>query len=650
MLAAATTLVVPYGLRLLIDGGLTAGDTERLSVIRSQFLVLLALAVMMAIFTSARFYMVSWLGERITTDLRAAVYANVLRQRPAFFETLQTGEVLSRLTGDTTLVQTVVGSSLSVGLRSTIMMLGGILILAFIRPTLVLTVVAILLLFILPLTVIGRRVRKLSRASQDRLADSSALAAEILNAIPVVQSFGQEFRESQRFSDASELTFRTAIRRTRMRAMLTALAIAAVFGANLYGLYAGVQAVMDGRLSAGTLGQIALLIAIIASSAAVLAEVWGDLLRAAGATERLLELLHAPGEPAEDRAAAAAVVRSHHSRAVPVAFDDVQFSYPSRPTLPAVSHLSFEVPAGATVAVVGPSGAGKTTLFQLLLRFYDLAGGRILIDGRAIDEMPLAQLRSAIALVPQDPVIFSGSAADNIRYARPQADDEEVMAAARLAFADDFIQRTARRLRHLPRRARRAPVGRAAPATRDRPGDTRRPADPAARRSHQRARCAIGTHGPAGARCGAIEPHDAGHRASPRDGAVGGSHRGDGIGAGRRIRHPSRTARAQRHLCQAGGDAVLRADRCRPRRSSRQADWQPWMACPASGRPVGHAGDGGQQHDHAEHDPVPGKGNEAVAGDEADEPVHADESAEERGGQSRPRTTGCRRRTGSSGT
>ena len=352
--------MVPYGLRLLIDGGLEAGDAERLAVIRNQFLVLLALAVLMAIFTSARFYMVSWLGERITTDLREAVYANVLRQRPAFFETLQTGEVLSRLTGDTTLVQTVVGSSLSVGLRSTIMMIGGILVLAFIRPALVLTVVAILLLFILPLGVIGRRVRRLSRASQDRLADSSALAAEILNAIPIVQSFGQESREARRFDQASELTFHTAIRRTRMRAMLTALAIAAVFGANLYGLYAGVQSVIDGRLSAGTLGQIALLIAIIASSAAVLAEVWGDLLRAAGATERLLELLHAPGESAPDRLAEP--IRGRDGGAVPLSFDDVQFSYPSRPTVPAISHLSFDVAAGANFSRANQIGSVEPVL------------------------------------------------------------------------------------------------------------------------------------------------------------------------------------------------------------------------------------------------------------------------------------------------
>jgi len=438
--------VVPYGLRLLIDGGLTAGDAERLTVIRRQFMVLLVLSILMAGFTSARFYMVSWLGERITTDLREAVYANVLRQRPSFFETLQVGEVLSRLTADTTLVQTVVGSSLSVGLRSLIMMIGGILMLAYIRPTLVLTVIAILLFFILPLVLIGRRVRVLSRASQDRLADSSALASEVLTAIPVVQSFGQEARESARFNAASEATFRTAVRRTRMRSLLTALAIAAVFGANLYGLYVGVQAVMDGRLSAGTLGQIALLIAIIASSAAVLAEVWGDLLRAAGASERLLELLHAPGEASDPATSPTDGVRRvdpagrPSSSAVPVAFEDVTFAYPSRPTPPAIDRLSFEVPAGSTIAIVGSSGAGKSTLFQLLQRFHDIDSGRILIAGQPVDQMSLARVRSLISLVPQDPVIFSGSAADNIRYAEPDASDEKVVTAARLAFADEFIR------------------------------------------------------------------------------------------------------------------------------------------------------------------------------------------------------------------
>ncbi|HZH08475.1 MAG TPA: ATP-binding cassette domain-containing protein, partial [Lautropia sp.] len=298
-----------------------------------------------------------------------------------------------------------------------------------------------------PLVLIGRRVRTLSRASQDRLADSSALASEILTAIPVVQSFGQESRESRRFDEASEATFRTAIRRTRMRSLLTGLAIAAVFGANLYGLYVGVQAVMDGRLSAGTLGQIALLIAIIASSAAVLAEVWGDLLRAAGASERLLELLHAPGEASDDADGEESASPPAGKRAVPgtspalpVVFDNVSFAYPSRPTPPAISGLSFEVPAGSTVAIVGSSGAGKSTLFQLLQRFHELDGGRILIDGQPIDQLPLARLRSLISVVPQDPVIFSGSAADNIRYAAPEAGHERVVTAARLAFADDFIR------------------------------------------------------------------------------------------------------------------------------------------------------------------------------------------------------------------
>ncbi len=442
--AAATTLVVPYGLRLLIDGGLAAGDDTRLAVIRNHFLILLGLALLMAAFTSARFYMVSWLGERVTTDLRQAVYANVLRQRPVFFETLQTGEVLSRLTADTTLVQTVVGSSLSVGLRSTIMMLGGILVLAFIRPTLVLTVIAILLLFVMPLVLIGRRVRKLSRSSQDRLADASAIAAEVLNAIPVVQSFGQEGRESDRFAQASEAAFRTAIRRNRTRALLTALAIAAVFGANLYGLYVGVQAVMDGRLSAGTLGQIGLLIAIVASSAAVLAEVWGDLLRGAGAAVGLIELLvgrvadaAASAGPAASAPLAAAGVGA---KPPAIAFEAVVFSYPSRRETRALDRLDFEVAAGSTVALVGASGAGKSTIFQLLLRFYEVDSGRILIDGRPAGAMAPADVRALIALVPQEPVIFSGSAADNIRYARPEADDDAVLRAARLAHADEFIR------------------------------------------------------------------------------------------------------------------------------------------------------------------------------------------------------------------
>ena len=441
VLAAGTTLILPYGLRLLIDGGLAAADSERLTVLRSQFLLLGALAMAMALFSAVRYYLVSWLGERITTDLRKAVYTNVLRQRPVFFETLQTGEVLSRLTADTTLVQTVVGSSLSIGLRSAIMMLGGIAILAWIRPTLVLTVLLVLGLGLLPLVSLGRRVRRLSRASQDRLADTSAVAAEVINAIPVVQSFGQESREARRFDAASEVGFATAIRRNRTRAIWTALTITAVFGANLYGLYLGVDAVLDGRMSAGTLGQIAALIAIIASSAAVLAEVWGDLLRAAGASERLLELLDTDttgSRPAEQARTAAAVASADDprptatsaSRKPPaIEFDMVRFHYPSRPRQPALDGLTLRVEGGQTVALVGASGAGKTTLFQLLERHYDPDGGDILIAGQSI-----------MAVLPQDPVIFSGSATDNIRYGRPQATETEVAEAARQAHADAFIR------------------------------------------------------------------------------------------------------------------------------------------------------------------------------------------------------------------
>jgi len=448
LLAAGAALAIPLALRQVIDGGLAADSTVRMAVIRDHFVGLSVLALAFAGFTATRFYLVSWLGERITSDLRSAVYANVLQQRPTYFESLQTGEVLSRLTADATLVQTVVGSSVSMGLRSLVTAVGALAILIAIRPTLVLSVAAVLAGFVLPLVLIGRRIRRLSRASQDRLADSSATAGEILDAIGLVQSYGREAYEAGRYRVANERTFEAARQRSRLRAAMTAFAIFAVFFGNLYGLYLGVEAVLDGRLTAGTLGQIALLIAMIASSAAVLAEVWGDLLRATGALERLIELLDATPEgsdrgDSEPVAGARLKAPSQAAGPVRITFEDVAFSYPSRPNAAVLVGFSLDIEPGAMVALVGASGAGKSTVFRLLQRFREPDRGSIRIDGRAISTLALPELRAHFALVPQDPIVLSGTIAFNIRYAQPQADDSAVRQAARAAFADGFIERLA---------------------------------------------------------------------------------------------------------------------------------------------------------------------------------------------------------------
>jgi len=435
--AAAATLVLPVALKSLIDGGLVeAGPGDRLLALRGHFLALFGVGVAMGVFSALRFYMVSWLGERITADLRNAVYAHVVRQSPEFFETTQTGEVLSRLTTDTTLVQTVVGSSLSLGLRNTVMGLGALTMLVVTNPRVMLPVLGILGLVVLPTLLIGRRVRKLSRASQDRVADSSAIAAEVLNAIPVVQSYTQQQRESGRFADATERAFETARRRTQVRAVLVAFIVIATFGALLWGLYQGTQAVLRGDITAGHLGQTVVYVIVLAGSVAVLSEVYGDLLRAAGATERLMELLHARSPVAEPLQARALPSVAGGSA---VDFNQVVFHYPSRLSQPALQDFSLAVRPGETVALVGPSGAGKSTVLQLLLRFYDVQAGQIRVDGVPVAELPLDALRQRIGLVPQDSTVFSASALDNIRYGRPDASDAEVQQAARAAFAHDFI-------------------------------------------------------------------------------------------------------------------------------------------------------------------------------------------------------------------
>ena len=437
VLAAAATLVFPVALRQLIDGGLVAADRSAQTMgLRGHFLELFGVAVALGIFSAVRFYLVSWLGKRITTDLRNAVYSHVLRQSPQFFESTQTGEVLSRLTTDTTLVQTVVGSSLSMGLRNAVMGLGALIMLVWTNPYVMTQVLLILLLVVLPSMWFGRRVRKLSRASQDRVADASAVAAEVLNAIPVVQSYTAEEREAQRFANATESAFKTAIKRTSARSALVAFIIITTSALLLWGLYQGTQAVINGDITAGHLGQTVVYIIILAGSVAVLGEVYGDLLRAAGASERLMELL-ASESPVQSPAQPVALPRPEGGSTV--TFHKLGFRYPSRPNQPSLDDFSLFVHAGQTVALVGASGAGKTTVFSLLLRYYDPQLGRIELDGVPIDQLSLEDLRNRVGIVPQDPVIFSSSAMDNIRYGRPDATDEEVKAAAVAAFADEFI-------------------------------------------------------------------------------------------------------------------------------------------------------------------------------------------------------------------
>jgi ATP-binding cassette subfamily B protein len=437
VMAAMATLAFPIALRYLIDGGLVQTDKgAQVMALREHFVALFAVAVALGLFSAGRFYMVSWLGERVTADLRNAVYGHVLQQSPEFFETTQTGEVLSRLSADTTLVQTVVGSSLSMGLRNTVMGIGALGVLIWTNPYVMFQVLGVLVLIVAPSLWFGRRVRKLSRASQDRVADSSAIAAEVLNAIPVVQSYTAEGRETARFTASTDSAFNTAIRRTRARSVLVAFIIIATSAALLWGLYQGTQAVMAGRISAGDLGQTVMYVIILASAFAILGEVYGDLLRAAGATERLMELLssRSPIESPSNPTPAPVLLAGSA-----IKFEAINFNYPSRPNQPALSDFSLEVRPGQTVAIVGPSGAGKSTVFQLLLRYYDPTSGRIVLDGVATRDMALHDLRQRIGIVPQDAVIFSSSALENIRYGRPEASDAEVKAAAEAAFAHEFI-------------------------------------------------------------------------------------------------------------------------------------------------------------------------------------------------------------------
>ncbi len=433
VLASAANLSIPLAVRRVIDQGFS---TDSAASIDSAFIFMLVVATVMGLAVPLRFYFVSWLGERVVADLRRDVYSHVVSLSPSFFEFTRTGEVLSRLTADTTLIQTIVGSSISIAARSVVSFVGSLALLIWTSPALASLVLVLAPLVIVPILLFGRMVRRLSRASQDRLANTSAVAGESLNAIQTVQAFTHEDRERTRYASAVEQAFAIALRRSRFNAILAGMSIILSFASIVGVLWVGARAVIDGSMSGGELGQFMLYAALLANSIGSLSEVWGDLQRAAGATERLVGLLKVePDIKAPDQPALMPVPAKGD-----VSFENVRFSYPTRPDTPALNGFSLSIGAGETVALVGPSGAGKTTVFQLLQRFYDVQGGRVLVDGCPVMGVDPRDLRRRLALVAQDPVIFADTARENIRYGRPEADDAAVRAAARAAAADEFIE------------------------------------------------------------------------------------------------------------------------------------------------------------------------------------------------------------------
>ncbi|QQS11943.1 MAG: ATP-binding cassette domain-containing protein [Rhodospirillales bacterium] len=434
-LFVAATTVLAFGacLRALIDRGFAAGRTDILDYALAS---LLAAVGVLAVASAARFYFVSWLGERVVADIRRDAFAHVLRLSPAWFETARTGDVMSRLTADTTLIEQVVGSSVSVAIRNTLMFIGGAAMLVVTSPRLTVLALLVVPLAIVPIIVFGRRVRRLSRLSQERIADVVAYAGERVDAIRTVQAFGHEGREAGRFGALVEAGFDTARRRVFQRALLTGTVILLVFGAVGVLLWIGGHDVLAGRITAGDLSAFVFYAVVAAASAGAISEVIGDLQRAAGAAERIAELM-ATRSPVEEPVAPAALPSPARGA---VAFKDVVFHYPARPDTAALDRFTLDVAPGETVALVGPSGAGKTTVFALLQRFYDPRSGVITLDGADIRSASLNDLRSRMGIVAQEPTLFSASAMENIRYGRPDASDDEVRAAAEAAHAREFIE------------------------------------------------------------------------------------------------------------------------------------------------------------------------------------------------------------------
>ncbi|WOF43705.1 ATP-binding cassette domain-containing protein [Sphingopyxis indica] len=431
--AALATLAIPWQFKAMIDSGFVAGGGD----VAPHFRLFYVIVVLLALATALRFYFVSWLGERTVADIRQAVQRNLLRLAPGFFEENRPSEIASRMTSDTAIIEQVVGTTVSVALRNLVMGIGGIVYLFTLSPALTAGMLVGIPVIILPIVLLGRRLQSVSRTSQDRVADIGATTAEQLGAMKIVQAFGQEAREADRFTTAVEANFATAKRRIRLRAIITATVIGLLFGAITTLLWYGAAGVAAGTITGGTIAAFVLTGGLVAGAFGALTEVYGDLLRAAGAAERLSELLHA--EPA--------IAPPAHPRPLPqpatgtLEFAAVEFRYPTRPDTAALHDFSLAIRPRETVAIVGPSGAGKSTLFQLAERFYDPQAGEIRLDGVALTEADPADIRARIAMVPQETVIFAASARDNLRYGNWLASDEELWEAARAANAEEFLRK-----------------------------------------------------------------------------------------------------------------------------------------------------------------------------------------------------------------
>ena len=431
---SAATLAIPWRFKVIVDDafGGSAGPEQ----IAHAFEYLLMIVLVLGIGTALRFYFVSWLGERVVANIRLRVQENLLRQSPSFYEENSPKEISSRMTSDTAIIETVVGTTVSVALRNSLTAIGGILLLLYLAPSLTLGLLIGIPLVLAPIVFFGRKIRKVSRSNQDRVADVGAYVTEVLSAMPIVQSFGQEAREGKRFAGVVERTFDSAKRRILLRAAMTSIVIVLIFGGITMVMWRGALAVSEGVITGGTITAFVLTGGLVAGAFGSLTEVYGDLLRGAGAADRLAELLHA--EPA--------IAPPPKPQPLPVpargslSFRNVSFTYPSRPGEVVIDDLTLEIEPGETVALVGPSGAGKSTLFMLAQRFYDPDEGTIRLDGIALPSADPAEIRERMAFVPQIGTLFSGNARDNLRYGRWDASDEEIWEAARLANAADFIE------------------------------------------------------------------------------------------------------------------------------------------------------------------------------------------------------------------